>query len=162
LKDNKIKKPEHFLGAQLAQKTIEGVECWTLTSEDYIKAAIINVEAALLIVTGQRLPSRCTTPIQANYRPELDDSSELKVDGVRYFHELIGILRWAVKLGRIDIAMEVSMLSTHLALPREGHLQQVFHVFVLLKAKPKRTIVFDPQHPDIDETRFVKCDWYDL
>jgi hypothetical protein len=161
LKDNKIEKPEHYLGAQLAQKVIGGVECWTMSSEGYVKAAIANVEASL-DSSGQRLPSRCTTPMRANYRPELDDSSELKIDGVRYFQELIGVLRWAVELGRIDIAMEVSMLSTHLALPREGHLQQVYHIFGFLKAKPKRTIAFDPQHPDIDETRFVQCDWHDF
>jgi hypothetical protein len=111
LKDNKIEKPEHYLGAQLEQKIIGGVECWTMSSEEYVKAAIINVETALN-ATGQRLPSRCTTPMQANYRPELDDTLELKIDGVRYFQELIGVLRWAVELGRIDIAMEVSMLST--------------------------------------------------
>ncbi|KAI2499403.1 Reverse transcriptase (RNA-dependent DNA polymerase) [Fragilaria crotonensis] len=125
LKDNKIEKPEHYLGAQLEQKIIGDVECWTMSSEEYVKAAIVNVETAL-DATGQRLlPSRCTTPMQANYRPELDDTSELKVDGVRNFQELIGVLRWAVELGHIDIAMEVSMLSTHLALPREGHSQQV-------------------------------------
>ncbi|KAI2502131.1 Reverse transcriptase (RNA-dependent DNA polymerase) [Fragilaria crotonensis] len=163
LKDNKIEKPEHYLGAQLEQKIIGDVECWTMSSEEYVKAAIVNVETAL-DATGQRLlPSRCTTPMQANYRPELDDTSELKVDGVRNFQELIGVLRWAVELGHIDIAMEVSMLSTHLALPREGHSQQVYHIFGLfLKAKPKQTIAFDPQHPDIDESRFVKCDWHDF
>ena len=72
------------------------------------------------------------------------------------------MLRWAVELGRIDIAMEVSMLSTHLALPRSGHLQQVYHMFGYLKAKPKRTLIFDPTHPDINESRFVKCDWHDF
>ena len=100
--------------------------------------------------------------MQANYRPELDTSAELKLDGMRYYQELIGILRWAIELGRIDIIMEVSMLSTHLALPREGHLQQVYHIFAFLKNKPKRTIAFDPQHPDIEESRFIKCDWYDF
>ena len=54
------------------------------------------------------------------------------------------------------------MLSTHLAMPREGHLQQVYHIFAYLKAKPKRTLAFDPQHPDIDEARFVKYDWRDF
>ena len=161
LKDDKIEKPEHYLGARLAQKVIGGVECWTMTSDDYVRAAIANVEVALH-ESGQRLPSRCTTPMQSNYRPELDESPELKIDGVRYFQELIGVLRWAVELGRIDIIMEVSMLSTHLALPREGHLQQVYHIFGFLKAKPKRTLAFDPQHPDIDESRFVQCDWHDF
>ncbi len=100
--------------------------------------------------------------MQGNYRPELDTSAELKIEGVRYYQELIGELRWAVELGRIDIAMEVSMLSTHLALPRSGHLQQVYHMFGYLKAKPKRTLIFDPTPPDIDESRFVKCDWHDF
>jgi hypothetical protein len=75
---------------------------------------------------------------------------------------LFGVLQLAIELGRIDIAMEVSMLSTHLAVPREGHLQQVFHMFVYLKAKPKKTIAFDPTHPDIDESRFTKWDWHDF
>ena len=78
--------------------------------------------------------------MQANYRPELDETAELKIDGIRYFQELIGVLRWTVELGRIHIIMEVSMLSTHLALPRERQLQQVSHIFGFLKAKPKRTL----------------------
>ena len=161
LKDDKIEKPENYLGAQLSQSIIEGRECWTMTSEQYVKAAIANVETAL-DKSGQRLPSRATTPITAGYRPELDTTAELNLSGVRYYQELIGVLRWAVELGRIDILMEVSMLSSHLALPREGHLQQVYHVFAFLKNKPKRTLAFDPQHPDIDESRFVKCDWHDF
>jgi hypothetical protein len=161
LKDDKIEKPTMYLGAQISQKVIGGVECWTMTSEQYIKAAIANVEAKL-DKTGQRLPTRCTTPLQSGYRPELDVSAELKIDGIRYYQELIGVLRWSIELGRIDIATEVSMLSTHLAMPREGHLQQAYHVFAYLKAKPKKTLAFDPQHPDIDEARFVKCDWHDF
>lgn len=161
LKDDRVEKPETYLGAQLSQKVIHGVECWTMTSEQYIKAAIANVESKLR-QSNQRLPSRCTTPIQSNYRPELDVTAELNITGIRYYQELIGVLRWAIELGRIDIAMEVSMLSTHLALPREGHLQQVHHMFGYLKAKPKKTLAFDPTHPDIDEGRFQKCDWHDF
>ena len=56
-----------------------------------------------------------------------------------------------------------SMVSFYLALlPREGHLQQVYHVFGFLKARPKRTPAFDPQHPAIDEEQFVECDWHDF
>jgi hypothetical protein len=161
LKDDKIEKPTHYLGAQISQKVIGGVECWTMTSEQYIKAAVANVEAKL-DKSGQRLPSRCNTPLQSGYRPELDVTAELKLEGIRYYQELIGVLRWSIELGRIDIATEVSMLSTHLAMPREGHLQQVYHIFGYLKAKPKKTLAFDPQHPNIDETRFVKYDWHDF
>ncbi|KAI2506386.1 Reverse transcriptase (RNA-dependent DNA polymerase) [Fragilaria crotonensis] len=161
LKDDKIEKPETYLGAQLKEMNIGGRMCWTMNCEQYVKSAIANVEAKLN-ESGQRLPSKCLTPLQSNYRPELDTSAELKIDGVRYYQELIGVLRWAIELGRIDMATEVSMLSTHLALPREGHLQQVYHIFGYLKARPKRTIAFDPSHPDIDESRFVQCDWHDF
>ena len=117
LKDDKIEKPENYLGALIMQKVIGGRECWAMTSAQYVKAAIANVEA-FLNASGQRLPSKATTPMQANYRPELDTSAELKLEGMRYYQELIGVLRWAIELGRIDIIMEVSMLYTHLVTQR--------------------------------------------
>jgi hypothetical protein len=113
LKDDQIEKPEMYLGAQLLLKVMNNVECWTTTSEQYIEAAINNVERKLN-ESGQRLPTRCATPKQANFRPKLDITPELKIDGVRHYQKLIGVLRWALELGLIDIAMEVSMLSTHL------------------------------------------------
>jgi hypothetical protein len=45
------------------------------------------------------------------YLRNLDTTAELKIDGVRYYQELIDVLRWAVELGRIDMGTEVSMLS---------------------------------------------------
>jgi hypothetical protein len=57
-----------------------------------VKAAIANVESKLQD-NGQRLPTQCSTPIQANYRPELDVSMELGMTFTRYYQELIGILR---------------------------------------------------------------------
>ena len=53
-------------------------------------------------------------------------------------------------------------MSTHLALPRVRHLEQMFHVFGYLKENPKRKISFDPDHPFIDDQRFKKHNWYDL
>ena len=53
-------------------------------------------------------------------------------------------------------------MSTHLALPRVRHLEQLFHVFGYLKENPKRRIVFDPDHPFIDDRRFKKHNWYDF
>ena len=47
LKDDKIKKPETYLGAQLSQVVIGGQLCWTISSHDYVKVAVANVEAAL-------------------------------------------------------------------------------------------------------------------
>ena len=51
---------------------------------------------------------------------------------VEYYQSLIGILHWIVELGKVDIACEVSMMLSCLALPREGHLQQLYHIFAYL------------------------------
>jgi Reverse transcriptase (RNA-dependent DNA polymerase) len=76
LKDDRIEKTENYLGAQLMTKIIDGVECWAMTSEQYIKAAIAHAESKLTEL-GQRLPTRCTTPMQANNQPELGTIAEL-------------------------------------------------------------------------------------
>ena len=36
-------------------------------------------------------------------------------------------------MGRADICVEVSMMSSHLALPRKGHMEQVLRMFAYLK-----------------------------
>jgi hypothetical protein len=54
------------------------------------------------------------------------------------------------------------LMSTYLAAPREGHLEQVFHIFGYLKKVPKKRIAFDPDYPKIDESRFKECDWRDF
>ncbi len=74
----------------------------------------------------------------------------------------MGILRWAVELGRVDVLLETALMSTYLAMPREGHLQQIYRIFGYLKLYPKRKIAFDPKHPKINEKVFVRHDWHDF
>ena len=59
-------------------------------------------------------------------------------------------------MGRVEILYEVATMSTHLAMPSIGHLQELFHVFGYLKANPKRKLVFDSYHTMVDERRFKK------
>ena len=54
------------------------------------------------------------------------------------------------------------MISTHLAMLRRGHLEQVHHSFGYLKERPKRKLFFDPQHPELDERSFTTYNWYDF
>ena len=70
------------------------------------------------------------------------------------------MLRWIVELGRIDVMTEVSMLSSHLANPRQRHLDEAIRVFRYLKQNYTRMLVFDPTYPHIDESGFVEHDWY--
>ena len=75
---------------------------------------------------------------------------------------MIGILHWSVEIGRVDILLEVSFLSSQLVLPRVVHLQVVYIVFGYIKQVPKRKLYFDPRKPIIFEYRFQKFDWEDF
>ena len=50
------------------------------------------------------------------------------------------------------------MMSSHLALPRQGHLEQVLIIFLYLKNKHNAEIVYDPSDPCLDESKFKKQD----
>ena len=140
---------------------INGSVGWYMSSDKYVRAAITNIEETLS-KSGQKLPNKCKTPLSSGYWPELDDVQEMKADGLHRYQELVGVLRLAVELGRVDILLETAMMSTHLALPRKGHLEQLYHIFSYLKTNPKKKLFFDPQHPDVDERSFSIYHWHDL
>ena len=64
--------------------------------------------------------------------PELDGTPELGPDDHRFFQEMIGMLRWATELGRVDVLHEVSLLSQYQASLRQGHIEQFLHIFAFL------------------------------
>ena len=59
------------------------------------------------------IPKKAPTPFPTGYRPELDVSDLLCSKLASYFQSLIGNLLKIVKLGRVDIYVEVSKLSSH-------------------------------------------------
>ena len=69
----------------------------------------------------------------ADYRPELDDTALLEPDMISRYQQLIGILRWACDLGRLDILLEVALLRSFSAAPRQGHYDQVYNIFSYIK-----------------------------
>ena len=135
-----------------------GTKCWSLGSSKYVRAAVQNVED-YLDRFDQKLPTKANTPFSSNYRPELDISRELNNTYASYFQSLIGILRWIVVLGRIDTCLEVSMLSSQMTLPREGHLNQALHIFAYLKKYHIAEMTFDPSVPQVDASNFQCDDW---
>ena len=135
-----------------------GVHAWAFSSSQYVQAAVKNVETHLAKF-NMKLPARVSTPLSSTYRPEVDVTTELNTTDGAYYQSLIGILRWMVELGRVDICCEVSMMSSHLALPREGHLYELYHIFGYLKKHHNSEIVFDPSDPVVDESLFDKKDW---
>ena len=96
------------------------------------------------------------------YRPEIDMSEELSVDDAAFCMSQVGALRWMVELGRVDIITETSMLASHSALPRQGHLKALLHVYGYLEKNHNAVMVFDPTYPTIDYNSFNTCDWSDF
>jgi hypothetical protein len=122
LKEESIGPPALYLGGKLSLVQLNnGMEAWSISLSQYVQAAVKNVEKHLL-EKSSNLPKRCETPMTTSYCPELDVSEELGPEEALYYMSLIGILRWMVELGRVDICLEVSLLSSHLALPRRGSL----------------------------------------
>ena len=163
--ESSIGPPKIYLGGHCRKVTLDnGVECWAFGASQYVQEAVKNVEGELERRkargdTKYRMPSRADSPLAYGYSPELDLSPELEPADASYYQSLIDILRWMVELGRVDICLEVSIMSSHLALPREGHLQAVFRIFAYLKKYHNSELVFDPSDPAVDLHQFERRDW---
>jgi len=144
LKESSIGPPDQYLGGHLRKVVMDnGHEAWAFSSSKYVREAVKNVERHLERLGG-KLPTKAETPMQTSYRPELDTTPELNDTDSAYYQSLIGVLRWIVELGRVDLCLEVSMMSSHLTLPREGHLAQLYHMFAHLKKYHITEMAFDP------------------
>jgi hypothetical protein len=157
-----VGKPDQYLGANIKRVTIpgddSGMEYWSMTSQSYVRNAVNNVRE-MLESEGYDLKTTAKTPFPSNYRPELDVSDELDAELCSRYSQLIGVLRWMIELGRIDIYYEVSVLSHYLASPRVGHLETVYHLLAYLHKHDKSSIVFDPSDLIVDPTAFIEHDW---
>ena len=74
----------------------------------------VKTEEQLLLEDGRTLMDTRTIrkqPLPSNYQPELDQSGELSADMISRYLQLIGILRWAVEISRIDVFTEVTIMS---------------------------------------------------
>lgn len=154
LKDDKVEPPTTYLGARLQERKLDGRSMWTMTSADYITAALKNVQNALQKSRKWKIPTTVRGPMATNFVPELDGSPELNETDATLYREFIGILRWSIEIGRVDILHEVALLSQYQAVPREGHMEQVLHIFGYLKKKQKLTLYFDPRLPNVDYKNF--------
>ena len=165
IKPGSRKPPDIYLGADVAKvQTAGGHEVWSTSSKSYVQNAVKVVEN-LLVEDGKgmqlRSPAKAKNPIPSNYRPEVDVSAELEPDLISRYLQLIGVLRWAIELGRLDIFIEVSLLSQYQANPRVGHLDALYHIFAYLRGHPNMgRIAYDHKEPKVDYRAFNEtADW---
>ena len=164
VRDSSIGPPTTYLGADVGKINYpDGTYAWTMSSNTYVKEAIRNVKKRLEedgFIFNKKLSDKsisCPQPFSSlSYRPELDTSAECTPEQSTYYQNLIGVLRWIVELGRIDIAFEVSCLSRHLVQPRTGHLVQALHIFKYLDIHHDNALAFDPAYHNVDDPAVVE------
>ena len=152
IKKESIGEPKTYLGSDLRKYVNQAGEItyWNIGSNTYVREATRIVDN-LLNKSGIRVSGKGNQPFSAlNYRPELDVSPFCNHEQHTIFQNLIGMLRWIVELGRIDVNLETSLLSSYLASPRIGHLHQALHIFHYLKNHNSSWIPMDPMKLDIE------------
>ena len=166
LKPGSFKEPYMHLGSQVSKFHINGMENleklnWVMSLVAFMKQAVADVEMELSRV-DQCLLTCVITPLLQGCKPKLDQSRELDAKHGQYYQSLIGVLQWICKLVWINIMVAVLMLSCDIVSPREGHLQQVFHLFAYLKHHKHSRMVFDDTKPIFNENAFHICDWLEF
>jgi hypothetical protein len=107
----------------------------------------------------RKLPVQRSCPLPTSHCPKLDVSPELDADDADRFQSVVAAPHWAVGLGQARVAAEASTLSSHLALPHEGHLVCAHHVFAHLEKRHDTQTVFHPTCPVIDQSVIPTHDW---
>jgi len=162
LKDPHNCDPTIYLGTKLRETQLpNGIWAWGMSPSKYVNQAVNNTESQLTEEFGGRfkLPTRADNPFPTTYDPDTDVSDPLDPSLSSFYAHLIGMMRWMVEIGRVDIATEISLLSSYLAYPRLGHLLAALHVMAYLKAKHNTRLIFDPTYPKIDASMFPKRNW---
>ena len=163
IKNDEYGPPKQYLGADVELFQLpDGSTAWSLLSTSYVRAAVDTIKR-LLAEDGRDLKSGKRPhkgPLPPGYKPELDVTDECCAEHVSRYQQLIGILRWAVELGRVDIHVEVAIMSQYQASPRQGHLEALYLIFHYLSKNPVKRLVMDPCLPHVNERAFnVQADW---
>ena len=111
LKPSSFGEPDIQLGAKLKSTRAENIVwCWTLSPSKYIQEACKNCETFLNNNFDGKysLPKMAPNPFVGGYRSETDTTDPLDPDQASYYQTMIGVMRWMVEIGRINIAT-----STH-------------------------------------------------
>ena len=64
-----------------------------------------------------------------------------------------------VELGQVNICLEVSTISSHMDMPREGPMNELFHIFTHLRKYHNTEMVFGPSDLVIEKSKYQRRDW---
>ena len=155
VKKESIKFPDIYLGSRVKKvHDRSGRPAYATSSNDYVREAVKIMEGRMkdLKLAYTKSAKSPSSPFSnTKYKPELDTTRLCSTEEHQLYYQAIGILRWMIEIGRIDITVEVSLLSRYLAQPRIGHLIQVLHIFSFLKSNECMDLCYDPTRLIITE-----------
>ena len=134
--------PDMYLGNKYAD---DNQYCWSMSGNHYVKNTVAKVDEKLMN-HGSQLNVKQQSSFTTVYITDMYTFPELDTKQLNYFQEMIGCLRWAIKLGRAAIATEVALISRHLDLPCRGHFDQCFNVYAYLKQHHYSKLVMNPAY----------------
>jgi hypothetical protein len=147
-----VGEPSYHLGGDFFRDK-DGTLAWGASS--YIKKMLLNYNKHFDIP-----PKEYSSPILEGDHPELDLTKELDAAGIQLYQSMIGALQWAVTLGRFDILMGVTAMSSFRISPRQGHLDRLKRIYGYLKRQPEGAVRFRTGIPDHEATELpTQYDW---
>jgi hypothetical protein len=138
LKPTSVGAPDIYLGAKLKETQLPiGIYAWGMSPSKYVNQAVKNCQTHLTAKLNDKykIPTRADNPFLTNYCPDTDLTEPLNPECLSFYQHLIGGMHWMVELGCVDIVTKVSMLSSYLVYPHEGHLEAAIHVMGYLRLK---------------------------
>jgi len=100
-----IKPPSFHLGCDYQ---VEEDGSWSVGTKTYIREAIKRVKEITGRIdgpNGRPTLGLASVPMSETYKPELDETERLDVEGHRKYQQLMGIVQWLITCGRLDIKL---------------------------------------------------------
>jgi hypothetical protein len=162
MKPGSIGDPDIYLGATIKKMHLHNdLEAWASRPLKYVRA-LIDTIAKYLTNLGDKqwsMPKKASNPFEGGYEPELDVRPLLNPELASWFASLIGMLRWMVEIGQVDIINKVSKMASQMAAPREDHLDALLHMFGFLQINHNLRMAYDPSYLTIDMAAFKPNGW---
>ena len=145
--------PTYHLGGDI-QRLSDGKLAWG--SKTYI---IKILDQYTRLFPDESFKKSRKIPLPVTYHPELDLSPLLDLKGIRFYQSLIGMLQWAVTLGRYDIQHAVMPMSRFHGMTRAEHLEKVKGMFSYLANFRDTSIIFDRDQYDHSKHVYEEHKW---
>jgi hypothetical protein len=133
MKKGSVGDPDLYLGARIKPMVLDnGIVAWSMSASKYVQEAYKNckdfIEKNDNFKGKYKVTAKPANPFPTTFDADLDVSDPLMPEEASYFQSIIGVLRWMIEIGRVDINIKVSILSSYQAYPREGHLHAAIHL----------------------------------